>query len=167
MPGFSCFWVMAFSFPPSFLPLSLPLFLSPLLPLSHLSLYFLHTHRYSSCRSGMLTGAADIQHLGRDIRAAAVQGCLPRWHCLGVKLHFLVSAGLHGCRLTFPEILAEQSFSNRGEVAPTLRPFFLEDTLTLCQPLGQRVRGEGFGEGMQVEQKEFALLIGDIFGCHH
>ena len=116
-------------------PALLPFFLSPssfFSPLSFslppISLCIFYTHRYSSCRSGMLTVGADIQHLGRDIRAAAVHGCLPRWRCLGVKLHFLVSAGLHGCRLTFPEILAEQSFSNRGEVAPTPRPVFLEDT---------------------------------------
>lgn len=107
-------------------PALLPFFLSPssfFSPLSFslppISFCIFYTHRYSSCLSGMLTGGADIQHLGRDIRAAAAHGCLPRWRCLGVKLHFLVSAGLHGCRLTFPEILAEQSFSNRGEVAPT------------------------------------------------
>ena len=122
MPEFSCFGVMAFSLPPSFLPpsFSVP---SPSPSLPSLSVLSTHTHRYSSFHSGMLTGGADIQHLGHDIRAAAVHDCLPRRRRPGVKLHFLVSAGLHGRRLTFPEILAEQSFSNRGEVAPTPAPF--------------------------------------------
>lgn len=94
-----------FSCPPFSLLLSPSLF--------SLSLYFLHPHRHSSCRSQMLTVGADIQHFCHDIRVAAVHSCLLRRRCLGVKLHFLVSTGLHGCLLTLPEILAEQSFLNK------------------------------------------------------